>query len=284
MSRANASLAECRVLILGLGLMGGSLGLALQGRCAVRLGYDPSPQTVALALERSAVDQAASDLSAGLPLADLIVLAAPVRAILNWIERLPGLHPGPTVVIDLGSTKRQVCAALDRLPERFEPLGGHPMCGKERPGIENAEAGLYQQAPFALVRLERTSPRAAALAGQLVQAVGARPLWLAAETHDRWVAAVSHLPYLLSNALAAATPPEALPLAGPGLRSATRLAGSSLAMMGDILATNGDNVLAALAALRARLDGLEQALAASDEAGLVESLAMGKEAYHAIHR
>lgn len=284
MSGSNTSLAECRVLILGLGLMGGSLGLALQGRCAARLGYDPHPQATALALERGVVDQAASDLSADLPPADLIVLAAPVRAILDWIERLPGLHPGPAVVIDLGSTKRQVCAALDRLPERFEPLGGHPMCGKECGGVENAEAGLYQQAPFALVRLERASLCAAALAEQLVRAVGARPLWLEAETHDRWVAAVSHLPYLLSNALAVATPPEALPLAGPGLRSATRLAGSSLTMMSDILATNGDNVLAALAVLRARLDALERALGAGDEAGLVEYLAMGKEAYHAIHR
>ncbi len=281
--------ATARVAIVGLGLMGGSLALALRGRCAALLGVDPDPRVTALALEQGMVDQAAQDPQALLPQADLVILAAPVRAILDLLAQLPLLHPGAPVVLDVGSTKRQVVAAMQALPERFDPLGGHPMCGKEHASIRYAEAGLYHQAPFALVRLERTTPHACALAEHLVAAVGARSLWLDAETHDRWVAATSHLPYLVANALAAATPLEARPLAGPGLRSTTRLAGSSLSMMGDILSTNQDQVLAALGCFRQALDEIEQALNSSAQAQhdptspvLAETLRRGQEKYYAL--
>jgi len=186
-------------------------------------------------------------------------------------------------VLDLGSTKRQVVAAMQALPERFDPIGGHPMCGKEKASLNYAEARLYQKAPFALTPLPRTTPAARALAGQLAEAIGARPLWLDADTHDHWVAATSHLPYLVANALAAATPLDALSMAGPGLRSTTRLAGSSLQMMSDILGTNQDFVLGRLAQFRQALDQLEAALVEGDESGLVESLSLGQERYHDIY-
>lgn len=280
-------LSPARVAIIGLGLMGGSLAMALRGRCAALLGIDPDPQVTALALAQGVVDQASQDPGKLLPQADLVILAAPVCAIIDLLAQLPFLHPGSPVVLDLGSTKRRVIEAMQALPERFDALGGHPMCGKEQASLKYAELGLYQHAPFALVRLPRTSGAACRLAEQLAQAIGARPLWLDAETHDRWVASTSHLPYLVANALAAATPLEARPLAGPGLRSTTRLAGSSLPMMSDILATNGDKVLAALAEFRRALDDIEQVLVCSEQTcsqdpRLVETLARGQEQYHAI--
>jgi prephenate dehydrogenase len=275
-------LKESVVAILGLGLMGGSLALALRGKCAMLIGADPDPRAVELAQARQVVDRASTSPQELLAQADLVVLAAPVGAILALLSALPDLHPGSAAVLDLGSTKGEILRRMEALPARFDPLGGHPMCGKEKSSLLHAEAELYRGAPFALTPLERTSPRVRSLAEQLVQAVGARPLWIDAATHDRWVAATSHAPYLVANALAAATPLEAKPLVGPGLRSATRLAPASLTMMMDILATNQDNVLAALQRFRLALDALEHALSVSDLDDLRAQLALGAQHYTAL--
>jgi prephenate dehydrogenase len=265
-------LLSSRVAIVGLGLMGGSLALALREHCQALLGVDPDPDTLALAHRRHFANQLSASPAEILPEADVIILAAPVSAIVELIPQLPDLHPGSPVVIDLGSTKSEICRALDQLPSRFEVVGGHPMCGKETSGLSNAAANLYQGAPFAFTPLERTTERARAIALQLARAVGAQALWLEPETHDRWTAATSHLPYLASVALTLATPPDCAPMIGPGFRSATRLAGSSTTMMLDILTTNQENILEALTRLRMQLDELEIAVRDGDRDCLKESL------------
>lgn len=276
---------EARVVaILGLGLMGGSLALALRGKCKTLLGIDPDPQVVALALERRVVDHASVSPLDLLPQADLVILAAPVRAILSLLQTLSHLHPGPAIVLDLGSTKVEIVRLMHSLPGRFDPLGGHPMSGKEKGSLANADAGLFQEAPFALTPLERTTPSARWIAEQLVAAVGARPLWIDAETHDRWVAATSHLPYLLANTLAAVTPLEARPLVGPGLRSTTRLAPASLTMMVDILVTNRQNVLDRLQHYRQALESVENSLLTGDLEALSAQLALGAAHYTELTR
>jgi prephenate dehydrogenase len=267
--------AGARVAILGLGLMGGSLALALRGQCSELLGYDPHPPTLALARQRGVVDRLSDDPRQILPEADIVVLAAPVRAILAWLDELPSLLPGETVVLDLGSTKKQIAAAMERLPERFDPLGGHPMCGKESSSLENAEASLFQGAAFAFTPLSRTSPLALAVAETIARGVGAVPVWLDPDTHDRWAAATSHLPYLISNLLAYATPGEAAPLVGPGFRSATRLAVTPTRMMQDILMTNRENILCGLKQFRQQVETLERLLSEGDESALVERLERG---------
>jgi prephenate dehydrogenase len=263
------------VAILGLGLMGGSLALALRGRCARLIGIDPDPEALSLARQMSLVDDLSDQPAQLLPQAHLIILAAPVHAILALIQSLPELHPGCPVVLDLGSTKYQIVQALDGLPSRFDPMGGHPMCGKAQGGLPQADSELYHGAPFAFTPLPRTSPRARSLAGQLALVVGAHPVWLDPQTHDRWVAATSHLPFLAANALAAVVPTEARPLVGPGLRSATRLAPSPWGMMHDILETNRANVLAGLRAYRQQLLEIEELLAAEDFTALGELVAQG---------
>ncbi len=255
------NLSDCRVAILGLGLMGGSLALALQGKCAARLGIDQNPATVEAALRAGAIERGSCDPRELMPQADVIILAVPVLEIIRLLRVLPEWHPGNPVVLDLGSTKREILAAMETLPGRFEPIGGHPMCGKETGGFASACADLYQSAPFALVALDRTTPRAGRIAQEIARAAGARSLWLDGVTHDGWVAATSHLPYLLASALAAATPPDARPLVGPGLRSATRLAATSPGMMMDVLQTNADVLLPALARFHEQLDLLEALLA-----------------------
>lgn len=258
------SLSEARVAMIGLGLMGGSLALALRGHCAVILGFDPDPQVLRLAVQQRVVDRASPNLGEILPEADLVVLAAPVLAILDLLKSLDQLHPGPAVVLDLGSTKAQIIEAMAALPERFDPLGGHPMCGKEKASLINADPMLYHGAVFALVPLARTSDWARGIALELVTAVGSQPLWLDPAVHDRWVAATSHLPYLLANALTLATPFDAAPLAGPGFFSTSRLAGTYTPMMLDVLQTNRQNILEALQSFRDSLEEFELCLRRED--------------------
>jgi prephenate dehydrogenase len=209
----------------------------------------------------------------------VILLATPVRTILANLEELPGLVPGPALVIDLGSTKREILKKMDALPARFEPVGGHPMCGKEKGSFMNAEAAIYRDAPFALVSLSRTTPGAKLLAEEIALRVGSLPLWIDAQTHDRWVAATSHTPFLLASALSRATPAEAGPLVGPGFRSTARLAVSPAMMMVDILATNSDNIKDMLAQVQAYLADFQLFLEHQEYQRLVEALALGAEQY-----
>ena len=265
-------LSSVRVAIAGLGLMGGSLAMALRGRCAALLGVDPDPQIVGIACAKGVVDRASVDPAEIFPQADLVILAAPVEGILGLLKEMEHLHPGNAVVFDLGSTKSLVMTAMASLSERFDPLGGHPICGKEKSSLDYASPGLYQGAAFVLCSLPRTSAHACELARQLIGAVGAYPVWLDARIHDCWIAATSHLPYLLSNALVQAIPVEAALLIGPGFRSASRLAGGFAPMILDALQTNRDFVLEAMQSFRDELDRLENHLRQGDRLGLQEFL------------
>jgi prephenate dehydrogenase len=257
-------LSAAHIAIVGLGLMGGSLALALKGKCAALYGVSPTPATLETALRLSLVSRADADPAAILPLADVIVLAAPIPAILDLLARLPELVPQRCIVLDLGSSKETILSVMAVLPERFDPIGGHPICGKERLSLANAEAGLYHGAPFVLTPLERTSARARRCAQQIVAGVCARAVWLDAATHDAGVAATSHLPYLLASALALATPSVPDALVGPGFRSTSRLAATPSGMMLGVLQSNRTNLLASLARFRISLDALEAALSGED--------------------
>ena len=264
MSEPDFNLATSRIAIVGLGLMGGSLALGLRGKCAALYGIDPHPATLELARSQNIVDEADSDPARLLPNADLVVLSAPVPAILTVLEQLPSLAPNPCIVMDLGSTKKMIVDSMSRLPERFDPIGGHPICGKEKLSLANAERTLYYGAPFVLTALTRTSPRALAAANQIVEALGAQARILNADEHDRILASTSHLPFLLSSALALVTPVDVSSFVGPGFKSTSRLAGTSSSMMLGVLQSNQENVLNALHGLQNQLAEVESALASKD--------------------
>ena len=154
--------------------------------------------------------------------------------------------PNPCIIMDLGSTKRDIVDAMSALPKCFDPIGGHPICGKEKLGLGNADRNLYEGAPFVVTSLERTTSRAKSVVTQIISAIGAHRIEMSAADHDRILASTSHLPFLLSSALAHATPQEFAPLAGPGFRSTSRLAGTPPHMMMGILKSNRDNVLKAI--------------------------------------
>jgi prephenate dehydrogenase len=180
--------------------------------------------------------------------------------------------------MDLGSTKAQIAAEMERLPDHVQPLAGHPMCGKELSGIEAAEAGLYRGCTFILSPLQRTSEAALALGQELARAVGAQPLVLAPDRQDFLVATVSHLPYLLACALIATADvttspdPAAWEIVAGGFRDTSRVAGSDVTMMLDILMTNRSEVLNALDACQAQLERLTGLLESADEEGLRSTL------------
>ena len=275
-------LATSRIAILGLGLMGGSLALALRGRCQELLGIDSDPDTLIQAEELEIFDRLSTDPTEILPRAEVVILATPLNAILKIIKKMSSLHPGSAIVLDLGSTKAQVLQAMEELPERFDPLGGHPMCGKETSGLENSEAGLFQEAVFAFTALERTSSKARSFANQLAREIGSRPLWIDADMHDQWSAAVSHLPYLMATALCAATPLDSGQLLGPGFRSTTRIAATPTSVMLDVLETNQRNILERLKGFRVEIDKLEGLLTNKDFETLNDQLMQNAERHRTL--
>jgi prephenate dehydrogenase len=259
-----------KVVIFGLGLMGGSLAMGLRGRCRRLAAVDVNEDTRKMAIRLNTVDEISDNPCDMVKNADLIILATPVNTIISLIQKMPEWHTGAPIILDLGSTKTQICQALSSLPERFDSLGGHPMCGKEELGLENADPAIFKNAPFALTRLPRTSSRAVDMAEQLAKILGAVPVWLDAETHDRWAAYTSHMPYLIASALALSAPAEVRPLVGPGLRSTTRLAGTPVSMMKDILTTNRSNILQAMNKFQSELDKIVDLLQQQEDQDLMD--------------
>jgi prephenate dehydrogenase len=282
MKQRDFNLAESKIAIIGLGLMGGSLALGLRGKCAAIYGIDPQPATLELALSQHIVDYADSDPATLLPEVDLVILSAPVPAILTLLERLPSYTPNPCIVMDMGSTKKLVVESMSRLPKRFDPIGGHPICGKEKLSLANAERTLYCSAPFLLTPLERTSARALSAANQIIEAVGAKAQVLNAVEHDHILASTSHLPFLISSALALATPNDVVSFVGPGFRSTSRLAGTSSSMMLGVLQSNRENVLEALHGMQSQLAEIESALSASEFSKLESILNEAQSKYQAF--
>jgi prephenate dehydrogenase len=279
MDESDFALRDATVAVVGLGLMGGSLALALRARSACRelLGIDCNPATCAQAIARGVVAAANADLElAGQ--ADVIVLATPVRTIIDQLPRVGAIARAGAVVMDLGSTKRDIVRAMETLPVRVQPIGGHPMCGKETAGFGSADADLFRDAVFVLTPLARTSPQVLTLAKALVETVGARACVLDAARHDQIVAAISHLPYALAATLMLIADAHArdddllFALAASGFRDTSRLAASDPAMLLDILLTNRDHVVTLLRDSACQLDRFADLITDRDEAKLHEIL------------
>ena len=240
-------LADCRVGVIGLGLMGGSIALALKSACRSIVGYDIDPGAIAQAIDREIIHRPIDLRGDEI---DLLILAAPVSAILDWLERVPQVFSGEFHLLDLGSTKTRIVEHMQALPERISPLGGHPMCGKETSGLSVADGDLYRGCLFVLAPLERTQSSTLNITQELIAALQARSLLLEPRQHDRMAAAISHLPYLVAATLMDAVrkldDDLTWTLASSGFRDTSRLAASDVTMMLDILRSNRAEVLSAL--------------------------------------
>jgi len=293
-----------RVAVLGTGLIGGSFALAarralLGAQERVRfVGWD-KPPVLERALELGVVDEAYAELPEALAGADLVYIALPVGLA---IERLPEIarHVAEgALVTDACSTKRAICAAAEKhFAQAIRFLGGHPMAGSELSGIDGADDSLFQGAKYALVvgsgddasgedidRIQQSDARIANFV-RLIEAIGARPIWIDAAAHDRAAAFVSHLPQLVSIALAGvtreATDQTGLPLtlAGRGLRDALRLAGSPYSVWRDIVLTNTDNLDVALDRFSQAIEHLRAHLRQRE---LEEEFSAANDVYKLLH-
>jgi prephenate dehydrogenase len=257
-----------RIGIVGLGLIGGSIALAVREiwPSVVVVGVD-RPAVADEAARRGAVHIGAGDLS---PLAgaDLIVLAAPVRQNVEILQQLAARVPDDAIVTDTGSTKRDIVHAAEALPPRLTFVGGHPLGGAAASGFGHARADLFARRHWLFTPASPANSDAEQKLFDFARALGARPKMLDAHAHDRLLAFVSHLPQLTASALMQVVGEEVgaenLAVAGRGLVDTTRLASSSSQLWQEIVASNADEIAPALDALIAVLQALRADLGSSD--------------------
>jgi prephenate dehydrogenase len=262
--------------LIGCGLMGSSFALALKHAGLVErvVGFSQTTATTDKARALGVIDSAAASASQAAEGSDLVLISVPVGATFRSFEAVAPALRSDSLLMDVGSTKRDVVAAArqalgDKLA-CFVPA--HPICGKEVSGVEHAEASLYAGKKLILTPLAETGATQLAKARQLWRALTCEVSDMTPEAHDAAYAAVSHLPHLLAfaamNALASPAGAQQLPLAGSGFRDFTRIAASEPAMWRDILLANRDEVLAQSALFKAQLERLENALHSGDAAQL----------------
>jgi prephenate dehydrogenase len=247
-----------KIAILGVGLIGGSIGLAAKQRLGAEVaGYDSQPQTARRGIGLGALDRVADSVAETVAEAEIVFCATPVGA-------LPGLvgealaKSSDTVVTDVGSTKGALVGGLSG-PEVERFIGGHPLAGAETAGVENARADLFEGARWYLTPTDRSSGLLYDRLQRAIAGLGARPQAIDVDTHDRLMATVSHVPHVIANVLvqeaaaAASEESERLPEVGPSFRDTTRVAGANPAIWADIFSTNREAVAREIDAVAERL-------------------------------
>ncbi len=255
--------------VIGCGLMGGSFALALKRAGLVKrvVGYSKSPSTTERARKLGVIDVAAESALLAVSGSDIVLIAVPVAATETTFKAIRHLVEPGVLVMDVGSTKRDVVDAARRvLRERVRSfVPAHPIAGKEVSGIQNADATLYNGRQVIITPLAQTAPELVQKATDVWSAIGAQVLKMTAENHDAAFAAVSHLPHLLAFAYFSAVVNQPagrdfLSLAGPGFRDFTRIAASSPETWRDILVANREEVLKQSQRFRHALDALEHVM------------------------
>jgi len=275
-----------RLAIVGVGLLGGSVAKAARAHAVAReiVGVGRDLGRLGPAVSDGALDRATTDVAEGVAGADLVVLGAPVLVNETLLAHVWGAAPAGAVVTDVGSTKRSIVGAADRLaagrPE-VQFVGSHPMAGSEQSGYGVARGDLFAGATVVVTPGDAGDARAVKGVSEFWAALGARVVTLDPDTHDRAVAAISHLPHVVAWALVDAVArfePEALAIAARGFKDTTRIAAADPDMWREILLDNREAVRGSVAAFRRALDDLDALVAAGDAAALTAFLARMKTA------
>jgi prephenate dehydrogenase len=282
MGQTKNSIGEMNIAIVGLGLMGGSLAIALNNKCNSIYGVDNDKSIVSFALDNGLVDKASTNIEEILPQADLIILATPIKTIIELLQNVHNVCKDGAIVFDLGSTKEIIVSAMNSFPPSFEAIGGHPICGKEKSSIYNANPEIYSEALFVTVPTKRTTARSIKVIEEMIQIIGSKIYWLDAVTHDKWIAVTSHLPYILSVLISSSIRGDEIALTGPGLKSMVRLAGSDIQMASDILLTNRENIVERIDDLLESLFEMRKIIAADERVNLLKRLNEGHNNYKKI--
>lgn len=276
-----------KLVIIGVGLIGGSFALALRKAGLVKhiTGIGRSPTNMQRAIELGVIDEIASDTAAALHNADLVFLAMPVGQTAATMEHIaPHLHAN-TLITDAGSTKQDVVTAARHylpLQNRHHFVPGHPIAGAEHSGVQAAQADLYTHKHVILTPLPETSAAAVERVQQLWQACGANVSLMPADEHDRVLAATSHLPHLLAFTLmnhlfhSTSHPENLLRFAGSGFRDFTRIASSSPEMWRDICLANRETLLEQIEAYQNELSSLRKMLEKNDGEGLGQAFSQAR--------
>jgi prephenate dehydrogenase len=267
-----------RVVIVGVGLLGGSLGLALKARGLAQevVGWGRRIETLRPALDLKAVDRIETDLPNACQQADLVVVCTPVECIVpSVLQCLPSLAEDG-LVTDVGSTKRAICDQLNSSATRHF-CGSHPLAGSDKSGVAYATARLFEDRLTIITPTADTPPPLLARTERLWQAVGSRTLTMSPADHDQAVAHISHLPHIVAAALAAGTPQALLPLAASGWCDTTRVAGGGVELWRQILQENRGPILHALEGFAASLEPWIDALRRNDSQQLEQLLEAGKQ-------
>jgi len=252
-----------RVVILGTGLIGGSLALGIRKRklSPLVIGISRSPKTLALARKKGAVDIATSDINQARG-ADLLILATPVETILELAPRLASIISKTCIVIDVGSTKKELVVKLDKIFPNY--LGTHPLAGSEKRGILYASEGIFNNALCILTPTSKTDCCVLKKIEKIWHSLGSKTLVLPASLHDQILSFTSHLPHVLAFALINTIPKSYFSLASSGLRDTTRIAASDSGLWKGILLSNRKNILKAIESFEKNLSGLKGALKKRD--------------------
>lgn len=260
-----------KIAVLGVGLIGGSIGLAARQRSeAVVVGFDPDPANAQRAVELGALDAAAGSVAEAVEGAQAVFCAAPVRALSELVREALAASGEDCVTTDVGSTKRELVDRLAGQPGSGRFIGGHPLAGAETAGVEYASANLFEGARWYLTPNESSDSVLYDRLQRTVAGFGARPQAIDADSHDRLMATVSHLPHVIANVLvsqAAATSTEeseGLPEVGPSFRDTTRVAGANPAIWTDIFDSNREAVAAEIDAAAERLRRASELIRAGD--------------------
>jgi len=275
-----------RLAVIGLGAIGGSIAAALREAGWHVRGCDQSAENLRVASERGLIDEPAGGPEEAVRGSDSVVLAVPVRTIGGMLDAIDRAAPPGALILDTGSVKGSVLDKMVVLAGAERTIGGHPLAGTERSGPEAARPDLFRGRTFLLCRHRRTADATVERATALARELGAEPIVVIKEpeAHDRVLARTSHLPQLISTALALSLEPEDADFSGPGLRDMTRLAGSDPAMWRDILRTNRDSIVGALWTFRREIEELSRLVESDDEAEIEDAMRRGGDMARAVRR
>ncbi len=276
-----------RVTIIGLGLIGGSLGMALKKQGVARgvCGVARKASTIRRAVARKAIDRGTVRLAEVLEGADLVVIATPPAAVEKVARRVVAHTRHRFILMDVASTKKEIVSSVERmLPSRIAFVGSHPMAGSEQSGISAADPKLFQGAPCVVTRTPKTNPRALAKVSALWRALGGRVVVLDPFSHDQRVAQVSHVPHLVAAGLMLSADSSARRLAAGGFADTTRVALSDPQLWGQVCMTNRREILRALDRFLYRIGELRVMLNEGDAAGLRRRLAQARQRRRRVRR
>jgi len=274
------------IAIVGAGLIGGSVGLAVRERRLARrvIGIGRRAESLQKAQAVGAIDAGTLDLAAGVQEAQLIIVCTPVARIAADVQAAAAHCPEGALVTDAGSTKAEIVKVLDKhkFPRRVRFVGSHPIAGGEKNGAEHGRADLFDGRTVVVTPGKKTAPDDTLAISDFWSALGATVLHMTPADHDRALAATSHLPHLVAAALAGATTAADFPLCGTGWRDTTRIAAGDAEMWTQIFLANSANTLRALKRFAKTLSGLERALTRGDAARLKKLLTEAKQNRDAV--